>query len=315
MPDVFDARVGAAQHEVFACAFQIIVHDQVGSRARPAADRLRVRAHLLEVLEVGVDHGRGGGVQREPPPRAFSCVALEVRAVEHDLTGHVRDAGRIAAEIDQRRHVAGRREMDADQSNVVCTRRRAQSGVVGVAREQRGHEARVLGSHALSLRGQLRVLAGADDQRARAREVRQREWSLEARAGLELDHVTRGRCIERGLKIVARGHQLRRARGRRQRDLHARLRQCLAQLRVGCDVRRAASARRAAAGTAAAGSAARPGNAAGIVRRARSEQQTRAHGHDQSSHLHSLSADPRSCIRVGACPKPRHSAASGSASV
>ena len=62
---VGDRRIGAAEQDVLACAFEIVVLDEVRAGAVPAGNRLAVLPDHLDVGDVAVDDLRRAAVERD----------------------------------------------------------------------------------------------------------------------------------------------------------------------------------------------------------------------------------------------------------
>src|SRR5262245_23952118 len=66
--EVGDRRISAAEHEILARAFEIIVDDLKGTGAIPSADGLGIGAPLVAVRDVRVNDGGRGAVERYASP-------------------------------------------------------------------------------------------------------------------------------------------------------------------------------------------------------------------------------------------------------
>ena len=219
--EIRDRRVPAAEHEVFARSFEVVVDDLEGAGPVPADDRLGISRLVVRVRDVGVDNGRGSAVQGEAPRQRDSPAAVDVHAVQDDVVRHLAECRlcRPVAEPDETA-VAGDAgpdgDLEPDQTVVVGA---------GQGRDRRGRvradhlrEDRGVGRGDTCARGrQARVGGGGtDDDPARPALVRQRVIAREGRARLERDHVAGLGGVDSGLKVPARSDGANSASGGRR---------------------------------------------------------------------------------------------------
>src|SRR5207249_578281 len=97
---VGDGRIGAAEHDVLAGPFEVVVDDLEWAGPVPASDSLRVAAGGVEVSEVGVHDGSASAVSGEPAQDVAGRGTVDVAAVEGDVVRQLRHGrGRIAVGI------------------------------------------------------------------------------------------------------------------------------------------------------------------------------------------------------------------------
>ena len=101
--EIRDRRVPAAEHEVFARSFEVVVDDLEGAGPVPAGDRLGVERLVVRIRDVGVDDGRGGAVQGDAPPKRDCRAPVHVDAIQDDVVRHLveRRLRRPVAKLDE----------------------------------------------------------------------------------------------------------------------------------------------------------------------------------------------------------------------
>src|SRR5438067_11960723 len=88
--EIRDGWIAAAEHDVLAGCFKIVVLDEIRSGTIPPEDRLIVLPDDLEVGKIGVDDGGVTAVQGETAALTFSGVAMEITAIDGEVVGHHR---------------------------------------------------------------------------------------------------------------------------------------------------------------------------------------------------------------------------------
>jgi hypothetical protein len=119
-----DARIAAAEHEIFSGGLEMVVLDGVRAGPVPSGNRLRVVAVLFEVGEVRVGDRRRRRVERDAPPRADLRISVDVQPIEDEVMRNRRRLRRRRAEIDHVRHerARGRRHFEIREPVVVRAR-------------------------------------------------------------------------------------------------------------------------------------------------------------------------------------------------
>ena len=79
------AGSAAAEHDVLAGRFEVVVLDEVGPGPVPAADRLRVLADALAVRDVRVADRHVRGVERDAALLPDQRIAMHVDVIENDV--------------------------------------------------------------------------------------------------------------------------------------------------------------------------------------------------------------------------------------
>ena len=174
--EVRDARIRAAEQDVLAGALQIVVHDLERSGTVPAGDRLAVGADLVVIGQIRIHDRRAGAVHQDPPADVTGGRAVDVAAVEDDVGRNLRERGVAARCLQRHQPVVGgarrrprRRDLDADEPEVVGAGRRADRGC-GVGADDLRHEARLTRAHPRARSRQARERRALDiDPAAAAR--------------------------------------------------------------------------------------------------------------------------------------------------
>src|SRR5207248_7645244 len=134
---------------------------------------------------------------------ALGGIGVDVAAVDDDVVGEFRQRVFVPAELYERIGIGGRGggELDADEAIVVSAGGGLHRGgpvVLNIGGDDLRHGAGVRGAHAHAGSGQGGVgRRGADDDPATAGLVGQREGSGEGGTGLQHDHVTERRGVQR----------------------------------------------------------------------------------------------------------------------
>ena len=165
---------------------------------------------VLEVGQVGVDHGQPTAVQHDAPPRRLPGQAVNVAAVHDDVVRQRRRAGVAPraefhqAEGHRPRH---RHDLEPDEPEMMRPGRPLDRAPGARPHDNLRHHGGVGRRHARARRRQAAVGGtGPHGDPPRAGLVGQRERPSERRPRLERDDIARLRGVERGLKITARRH-------------------------------------------------------------------------------------------------------------
>jgi hypothetical protein len=119
--EVRHRRVGAAEHHVLARGLEVVVGDAERSGAVPPGHGLRIGADLLEVGDVGIDHGHVAAVEGDATAAALVGIAVHVAAVDDDVMRLRVDGALVAAEAHDllQEHAARRRDLESDEAVVM----------------------------------------------------------------------------------------------------------------------------------------------------------------------------------------------------
>src|SRR5262245_51498194 len=123
---VYDFRIGAAEHKILARALEIVIDDLERARAVPAADRLRISANLVTVGDVRVNDRGRGAVERNAAAQSDRAIAVNVESVQDQVVRHLGQRSLIIAERDQvggERSGVRLREFQPDQTVVMSAAR------------------------------------------------------------------------------------------------------------------------------------------------------------------------------------------------
>ena len=214
------ARRRAAEHEILAGRFEVVVLDQERTRPVPSGDRLGVLAGGLHVGDVRPGDGGRRAVERDAALLAARGIAVDVAAIDDQIVGHAIEAGLREGAVAERQDVSGaglvRSEFEEHDRPVMSARGGAQRRRP-IRRLQPRQPASVLRPDALADLRQAFGCLGANRDVAGAALLRQDEVPGERRARRQFDDVSRNRTIEHRLKIASGGH-LNGSAGLRQGD-------------------------------------------------------------------------------------------------
>ena len=218
-------RIGAAEHQVFAGRFEIVVGDGVGTGTVPAADRLRVLADRLDLVNVGAGDHRRRAVQRDAAFLPLVGIAVHVQAIDRQVVRDLRRRALRPGPISQHDDVAGAvdvgQDLEQHQPPVVRAGRGGNRGR-SISRPDPGEQRIVRRRHPLAITRQTDIVGGADGDPIAARLARQHEISRKRRPRLQHDRVARVCAVDRLLQVAARRNRdgSRPRRGRRQQPHH-----------------------------------------------------------------------------------------------
>ena len=164
--EVANRRVRAPEHDVLARRLQIVVHELERARTVPPHDRLGVLRLVLELAQIGVDHGQPTAVQRDAALRRLPDQAVDVATVDDDVVRQrVRAPLAPRAELHdvKGRHPVCSHELDGDQAEMMRSRCRHDRMSRARSDHDLRHRGRVGGGHPGARCRQVAVGTGADD--------------------------------------------------------------------------------------------------------------------------------------------------------
>jgi hypothetical protein len=222
-----DERIRAAEQQVLAGRFEVVVRDGKGSRTIPAAHSLRVLVERLDVRDVRTADRRRCAVERDAPLLARAGIAMQEQPIDDDVVRNLRRGVLRAGAVAERDEIAGSASLNLEQSQPPVVRPR-----IGQERRSAAHLAhlrqvrRVGRGHACSVAGQAAVAGRANGDERTPALHRQPEAPRERRPGGQRDRVPRRRAVDRLLKVASgRDRDRRRGSGqdrKQKRSTHQR---------------------------------------------------------------------------------------------
>src|SRR4026209_2078213 len=88
--EVWNLRIGAAEHYVFSRTFYVVVDDVIRPGTVPSAYCLRVCGDSMDVGDVRVDYRGFSAVQADSPLKLLRCEAVNPQTIEDQMMRHAR---------------------------------------------------------------------------------------------------------------------------------------------------------------------------------------------------------------------------------